>query len=119
MELLLNELRQLERRAIALSEMGESSSRNSALEQQAMEEYRNLKGEIGQRAKEADRYTRNDVSDWAINTFASALRKAHIAMRAPTSTSPRNQSWISSVQDLCFELSYYAGTLENGMKKSP
>lgn len=115
MKALLDELRSLERRANDLSALGTDVENKLADEDRAKLEYRALKEHLVKRLKDFERRPPEGVEDWVASTFSAALRAAHIAMRSPTNTSPKNHSWRSSVHDLAFELSYYAASLEKGL----
>ncbi|MBT9462533.1 hypothetical protein [Hydrogenophaga sp.] len=106
----LDELRQLEVRAESLSQMGSSVTTKCASEDDAKAEYKGLKQHLELRLKEFERRESAHVDDWLAATFASALRSAHIAMRSPTNTSPKNSGWLRSVDDAREELSYAIST---------
>lgn len=112
---LLEELRRLEDRANALLKLGADVAGNPADEEGAKAEYKALKDGLASRLKEVERRPPPGAEDWVVSTFTAALRAAHIGMRAPTNTSPRNSSWRSSVHELADELSYYTATLAEGL----
>lgn len=111
----LAELRRLEKRADELFELGNQSGPD--LIDQAKADYKALKSHLAERVQDFQRERRGMGPEWWSSTFDSALRKAHIAMRAPTNTSPRNAGWQSSVLNLGHELRYYAYRLEEGLQR--
>lgn len=111
----LNEIRQLEARANALLKLGADVAGKRADEEDAKAEYKALKDYLASRLKQVERRPPPGAEDWVVSTFAAALRAAHFGMRAPTNTSPRSNSWRSSVNELADELSYYASTLAKGL----
>jgi len=111
----LDEIHRLEARANALLELGSAVASNRGDEESAKAEYKSLKDGLASRLKGVERRPPSGAEDWVVNTFTAALRAAHIGMRAPTNTSPRNSSWRSSVHELADELSYYAATLAKGL----
>lgn len=115
MKALLDELRALEMRANDLLVLGAAVEKKMADEDRAKLEYRSLKEGIAARLKEVERRPPAGAEDWVVSTFTAALRAAHIGMRSPTNTSPKNRGWRSSVHELSDELSYYAATLSKGL----
>jgi len=113
---LLDELRRFHSRAEALSTLAEEAAQGTRSEEYAKAEYKRLKEDIASRHKEFQRRATREVEPWIAATFEGALRKAHIAMRAPTNTSPKNPSWTSAVYDLSLELGYHIASIENGSK---
>lgn len=111
----LDEIRRLESRAIALLKLGADVAGKRADEEAAKAEYKALKDGLASRLKEVERRPPPGAEDWVVSTFTAALRAAHIGMRAPTNTNPRSSSWRTSVNELADELSYYAGTLAKGL----
>lgn len=112
---ILDEIRRLEGRANALLKLGADVAANRVDDEGARAEYKSLKDGLASRLKEVERRPPPGAEDWVVSTFTAALRAAHIGMRAPTNTSPKNSNWRSSVQELADELSYYAATLAKGL----
>jgi hypothetical protein len=115
MKELLSELHALEARANALLELGVDVENKLIDEDRAKLEYKALKQHLARRVRDFERRPPAGVESWVAATFSGALRKAHIEMRTPTSTSPKNQNWRNSVHGACEELSYYAASLAKGL----
>jgi hypothetical protein len=117
---LLRELRLLEQRAEALSSLGEAVRNGTRSEEHAKAEYKSLKEDLAERLKQHQRgRSSTAVEVWVSTSFEAALRIAHIAMRTPTNTSPRNSSWANSVYDVASELAYHASSLNKGLSTDP
>lgn len=112
---LLDELNELQGRANALWQT--EGAKRHGNEDEAKAEYKAIKGHVAERLKEFERREAQHVEPWISSTFSAALRNAHIAMRSPVNTSPRNSGWQSSVYDLCHELGYYSASLAKGLSE--
>ncbi|WP_382157539.1 hypothetical protein [Hydrogenophaga sp. ANAO-22] len=112
---LLDELRDLDVRANALWKLGVEDGRRG--HEQAREEYKAIKEHLALRLKEFERREAAHLDLWISSTFSGTLRKAHIAMRSPTNTSPSNDRWRSSVYDLCHEIGYGLASLSKGLSQ--
>lgn len=112
---LLDELRALGARGDALAKLGVSVEGSRARDEDAKHEYKAFKEYLAERLKQFERKEAAVTEKWIASTFTAALRKAHIAMRAATNTSPIHHSWRNSVHEACGELAYYAHSLEEGL----
>ena len=114
---LAEELRQLKATAEALHVLGRKGASDSLAERDAIIVYAQLKGDLADRMKQLERVKSEDSMPWFEIAFIGAIRNAHIAMKSPTNTSPRNPGWASSVAALRFEIDYYLDKLERGTEE--
>ncbi|WP_157412273.1 hypothetical protein [Acidovorax sp. Root217] len=109
---LTEELRQLKARAEALQILGRRGTSDSLAEREAIAAYAALKNDLADRMKRLDRGAFEGSKRWYELAFETAIRNAHIAMKSPTNTSPKNPGWASSVVNLRFEIDYQLDKLE-------
>jgi len=111
----IEELQQFQVRADALQQLGREALTSPLAEQQAIAAYRDLKGDIDARHKQQKRARYSGPETWFESVFENALRNAHIAMKSPTQTSPKNAKWVGSVLELRNEFSYHLKKLEKDL----
>jgi hypothetical protein len=112
---LLNELKALAARGNELASAGVQVENNLASEEDVKAEYKAFKGYLAQRMKDYERSEAKQDALGVSSAFMSGLRNAHIALRSPTYTSPKNSGWRTSVHDACSELAYYIDRVEKNL----
>lgn len=83
----------------------------------AIERYKAFKEKLPVLQKQSEKEWKGQSAPWFVNAYQTGLRKAHIALRSPSHTSPKNPKWGGCVSDARSELDDQLKKISDAIQK--